>query len=167
MLEILLAGLILGGATMLQSTVIVQTRFLYGAADLVLLTLLGWTLHKNAVSRYRWGTIAGLLVGLVSDAPWWLMVAGYVGTVAFADLLVRRVWEIELLTLFTTTFVGSILTGGLVLVYRLVSGVPMPLLQSFNLVLLPSTLINLFLILPVYAVLGEFAKSVYPVEVDE
>jgi rod shape-determining protein MreD len=166
MLPPILAILFLGLATMLQTTIVINLRFLYGAADLVLLTLLGWSLHANVEGRFTWAVVAGLLVGFVSEQPIWLTTAAYVSIMALAEFLQRRIWEIELLTLFTTTLAGSLLIGVLTVGFRLIVGTPLPLAQTFNLVLLPSALLNLLFILPVYAVLGEVAKSFYPVEAD-
>ena len=166
MLPALLAILILGFATMLQSSVVIHLQFLYGAADLVLLTLLGWTLHENVEGRFTWAAIAGVLVGFVSEQPIWLTIGGYLAIIGLADFLQRRVWEIELLTVFTTTLTGSLMLGLLTMGYRLAAGVSLPLAEAFNLILLPSTLLNLLLILPMYALMGELAKSIYPAEVD-
>jgi hypothetical protein len=68
--------------------------------------------------------------------------------------------------MFLVTFVGSILTQGLNLAALLAQGVPLSILDSLNLVVLPATLLNLLLALPIYAIIVDLAQWVYPEEVE-
>lgn len=166
MIELLLAFLLLGSALLLQTTVVIHIQMLYGVADLVLLTLLGWTLHKNVRGQLLWAGIAGLLVGAASHQPAWISVVGYLLIMVFAMFLQNRIWDVELLTLFTTIVTGSFLLQGLTLGFRLFEGTPIPTGEAFRLIILPSVILNILFILPIYGFLGEFTKVLYPLEVE-
>ncbi|MBI3160658.1 MAG: hypothetical protein HYZ26_13755 [Chloroflexi bacterium] len=165
MLPSLLALVSLGAAALLQVTVAAQLTLLHGPADLVLLTLLGWALRRRLPGHWVWGLIAGLLVGFASQLPWWLMLAAYLGAAGLAAFLPRRMWEVAWLNLFTAVLLGTFLVHGLAYVYLWVLRTPIAPVQALNLVILPSLLLNLLLALPVYGLMGEFAKVFYPQEI--
>lgn len=156
--------LLLGLAVILQTTIVGQMPLLYGPADLVLLMLLSWTLHARARGMWQWGLIAGLMVGYASALPIWVPLAGYLAAIGVAYVLQSRVWQAPIMSLVTTTLLGTFIVQGVALAFLILSGVPLDIGQSFNLVMLPSVILNLILALPVYGVMGELTKRLYPAE---
>ena len=107
------------------------------------------------------------MVGFVSAVPMVIPLIGYLIVTAIARLLRRQVvWQTPILSMFLVTFLGSIISQGLVMGALIFNGTPLPLLDSLNLVILPGTLLNLLLALPVYAVISDLAQWVYPEEVE-
>ena len=139
---------------------------LYGAADLVMLVLLAWILQADETTHWRWGILAGLLVGVSSALPFWLPVIGYLLLVALVTLAQRQVWQVPIWMLLISTFIGSFLIYGVEFSYLLITGVSLDLIDVINIVILPSLILNMILVLPVYGLVGELAKLVYPQEVD-
>lgn len=153
-------------AMMVQNTIITRLNMLYGAADLMMLVLLSWVLHTTEGSHWRWGVVVGLLVGVSSAVPFWLPVIGYVVLVVVVDFVQQKIWEVPIWLLLISTFVGSFFIYGIEVVYLWISGVPLDLVEVINIVILPSLVLNMLVVLPVYGLVGEVAKSVYPREVE-
>jgi cell shape-determining protein MreD len=151
---------------MMQNSIVTRLNMLYGAADLMMLVLLAWILQADETTHWRWGILAGLLVGLSSALPFWLPVIGYVILVALVTLAQRKVWQVPIWLLLISAFVGSFLIYGLEFSYLLITGVPLDLVEVINSVILPSLVLNMILVLPVYGLVGELAKLVYPKEVE-
>ncbi len=150
-------------AVILQTTIVRRVTLLYGPADLVLLVLLAWVLHRRTPQTWQWGVVAGLLVGLASNLPWWITAAGYALAVLAAQALQTRVWQVTLLTVFSTALAGTFIVHGLAYLYLFALGTSTSPVQAFNLVLLPAAILNLLLTLPVYAFTGELTKWLTPV----
>lgn len=150
-------------AVILQTTLIVEMNLLHGSADLVLLTLLGWILHENSEGHWQWGVIAGLFVGIASELPIWIAILSYLLVVLVVQLLHSKIWQAPMVILFVSIAISSILVMAVDSIYLLIIGVPLPILDSLNLVVLPSVILNLLFILPIYALIGELVKAVYPV----
>ncbi len=165
MLPAFMGFIALAIATVLQTTLVVRLPLLEGIADLPLLTLLGWALRRRLPGAWAWGVAAGLLVGLATHLPIWLMLATYLAITGLAISLPRRVWDLPILNLFLATLAGTVLLHGLAWVYLWVLGSPIGFGEAFNQVLLPSLLLNFLLALPIYGLMGEFAKLVFPDEV--
>jgi hypothetical protein len=89
-------------------------------------------------------------------------VAGYVTVVVLAYLFQRRVWQAPLLAMFSITFIGTILVSFLSFGVLRFSGVDLPMSDVLGLVILPGVLLNLLLAIPVYAVMRDLARWVYP-----
>lgn len=153
-------------AVILQTTIVTQITMLQGSADLVLLTLVGWVLHEPIETHWRWGVLAGLLVGAASAAPFWIPLIGYLGVVGLVSLLQSRIWQAPILILVASTLVGNFWVYGLELGYLWLSGAAFSFTQALNLVLLPSLVLNSLLVLPVFGFMSELAKLVYPPEVE-
>lgn len=165
-METILAVLLLGAAAILQNTIVSRINLLVGAADLVLLVLLSWALQTSGRNRWRLGLIAGLFVGLSSALPVWTPVVGYVSVIGMVALLSLRIWQAPYWMLFTSTFFGTMIVYGFDIVVLWFSGYPFDLVEMFNIVILPSIILNTLLVLPVYLFVGEFVKMVSPTEVE-
>lgn len=151
---------------MLQTIIVTSLPLLNGFADLVLLVLVAWGLQDRVKHAWIWTVIAGLMVEYVSGLPQFVPLASYLLVMAVARLVRRRVWQTPILAMFLVTFMGSIITQGMALAALLANGTPLSIADSLNLIILPGTLLNLLLALPVYAVLVDLAQWLYPEEVE-
>jgi rod shape-determining protein MreD len=162
----LLAIPILAIVLLLQTIVVSTLPLLSGFADLVLLVLAAWALQERARSAWIWALLAGGMVGVVSAAPMGVPMVGYLLVVAIARLLRRRVWQTPIFSMFLVTFIGSLIMHGLTMGMLIFNGTRLPVTDSINLVVLPGTLLNLLLALPIYAIITDVARWVYPEEVE-
>lgn len=153
-------------AAILQTTIVSQITMLQGSADLVLLTLLSWVLLERSATHWRWGLVAGVLIGGASAVPIWVPVVGYSLVVGFISVLQTRIWQAPILILFLATLFGNFVVYGLELTYVRISGATFNFIEALNLVLLPSLVLNMLLVLPLYGFINGLAKQVYPLEVD-
>jgi hypothetical protein len=146
----------------LQSAIISRVYLLSGSADLPLVMLAAWALQDGVDSAWHWAIATGLLVGFLSGLSWVVPVAGYVTVVVLAYLFQRRVWQAPLLAMFSITFIGTIIVSLLSVGVLRFSGVPLPMNDVLGLVMLPGVLLNMLLAIPVYAVMRDLARWVYP-----
>jgi len=164
---VLLSIPILFFVLMLQTTIVSTLPLLHGYADLILLVLVAWSLQERVQFSWVWSLVAGLMVGYVSALPMFVPVAGYLFVTIACRLLLRRVWQSPILVMFIVTFVGSLVTQFLALIVLIVLGYSnLPIVESVNQIILPGTLFNLLLALPVYAITADMAQWVYPEEVE-
>ena len=146
----------------LQSAVISRVYLLSGIADLPLVMLAAWTLQDGVDSAWHWAIATGLLVGFISGISWVVPVTGYMAVVVLANLIQRRVWQAPLLAMFSITFIGTILVSFLSVGVLSFSEVDLPISDVLGLVMLPGVLLNMLLAIPVYAVMRDLARWVYP-----
>lgn len=158
----LLAIPILIFVLMLQTVIVSSLPLLNGTADLVLLVLAAWSLQDRGRSAWLWTLLAGVMVGVISALPLMVPVIGYLLVTFIARMIRRRVWQTPILAMFVVTFTGSVLYQGLVMGVLIFNGTPLPLLDSLNLVVLPGTLLNLLLALPIHAMVADLAQWVFP-----
>jgi rod shape-determining protein MreD len=150
----------------LQSAVISRIALLHGTADLLLLVVIAWALQKRVETAWHWSVIAGLLISFVSALPIGVAMLGYLLVTGMTLLLRQRVWQVPILAMLVATFLGTLVTQGLALAALILTGDPLPILQAFNLITLPSILLNLLLAIPAYALLGDLAGWLYPEELE-
>lgn len=163
-MRLVLGTLFLALATLLQVTLVYRVTLLQGPANLVLLVMFTWSLQDFDFPDWRWGVIAGLMLSLYSALPLWVLLFSYTLAAATAQFLQQRVWQVRLLTLFASVAIGSLLIDGISLVYLWLSANPINLLDAFNLVLLPSLVLNMILVFPVFALINEVSKLLIPSE---
>lgn len=149
-------------SVMLQSAMISRIYLLSGLADLPMVMLAAWALQDEVDSAWHWAAAFGLMVGFVSGIPWYVPVGGYMIVVALAQLLQKRVWQAPLLAMFSITFLGTIIVNLLSFSVLRISGVIMPLEDVLGLLVLPGVLLNMLLAIPVYAVMRDLSRWVYP-----
>jgi rod shape-determining protein MreD len=147
----------------LQSAVISRVYLLSGSADLPMVMLAAWALQEGVDSSWHWAIATGLLIGFVSGISWVVPVAGYITVVLLAYLFQQRVWQAPLLAMFSITFIGTIIVSLLSFGVLRFTGVNLPMSDVLGLVMLPSVLLNMLLAIPVYAVMRDLARWIYPV----
>jgi len=76
--------------------------------------------------------------------------------------LLVKIWQTPILVLFFLTLLGSLIVMGLDYSYLALIEGNRPLWDTFNLIILPSIVLNLIFILPVYSLIGELTKLFYP-----
>jgi len=162
----LLAVPILGILLMLQTAVLSDIMLLHGTTDLVLVAVIAWALNKRVESAWQWGIIGGLLVTIVSGLPLGVGLIGYPLAVGIAILLRQRVWQIPVLAMFVSTILGTLVLHILTLIALRVTGTPLPMIESLELVTLPSILLNLLAAIPLFAIFSDLADWLYPEEIE-
>jgi len=149
-------------AVLLQSAIVSRITLLSGIADLPLVMLAAWAMQEEVETAWHWAIAAGVLVGFVSGLSWLVPVLSYLFVIALAQVLQRRVWQAPLLAMFSITFLGTIGLSFFSLVVLRFSGIDLPIVDVFGLVTLPGILLNMLLAVPVFAVMRDLARWVYP-----
>ncbi|HLA99226.1 MAG TPA: rod shape-determining protein MreD [Anaerolineales bacterium] len=146
----------------LQSSLFSRIPLLYGTLDLFLLVLAAWALQKRVQTAWQWSIVAGLIFNFVSALPLGAPLIGYGLSTGIALALRRQVWQYPLLAMFAAVFFGTLITHAVSLTALRLVGHPIPVLEAFNLITLPSLLLNLMLAAPAYALIGDLAARLYP-----
>lgn len=147
---------------MLQSAIVSRVYLLSGIADLPLVMLAAWALQDEVKSAWHWALAAGLFVGFVSGIGLLVPVMSYLIVVMIAQLLQRRVWQAPLLAMFLVTFLGTIILYLISFASLRLANVPLSVSDTLGLLTLPGVLLNLLLAIPVYAVMRDLSRWVYP-----
>ncbi len=146
----------------LQSSIVSRVPLLSGIADLPLVILAAWALQEGVDTAYHWAISAGLLVGFVSGIPLLVPLVAYLLVVILARLLQRRVWQAPLLAMFGVTLIGTLFMHIFSLGALRLAGTSLPFVDTLGLLTLPSILLNMLLAIPVYAVMRDLARWMYP-----
>jgi len=149
-------------AVILQSTVIGSIKLLSGIADLPLVMLAAWALQEEVDTAWQWAVATGALVGFLSGMHWLVPVLSYLIVVTLAQAFQRRVWQAPLLAMFSVTFLGTVVLYAISLMVLSLSGISLPLAEVLGQLALPGILLNMVLAIPVYAVMRDVARWVYP-----
>jgi len=165
-MPIIMAIPVLGVALMIQTGIISRINLLSGSADLILAILVTWSIQERVKTAWYWAVIAGLMVGYISGLPWFIPMAGYLLVVGAGRLLHRRVWQAVLLETFVVIFIGTFGTQLLAFAYLILLGGSFQFGDVISLIILPSTLLNLLLVIPVYYLIKDLALWLYPAKVN-
>ena len=149
-------------AVILQTSIVSRIYLLSGIADLPLVMLAAWALQEEVETAWHWAIAAGLLVGFVSALPLLAPVIGYFAVVGLAQIFKGRVWQAPLLAMFSVTFLGSVVASVLSFAVLGLYGVTLPVGDVLGVLTLPSVLLNMLLAIPVYAIMRDLARWVYP-----
>ncbi len=149
---------------MIQIGIISRINLLSGSADLILAILVTWSIQERVKNAWFWGLLAGLMVGYISGLPWFIPMAGYLMVVGVGRLLHRRVWQAVLLETFVVISIGTFGVQLLTVGYLALAGGSFQLGEVISLIILPSTLLNLLLVIPVYYLIKDLALWLYPSE---
>ena len=158
----LIAAPVITLAVILQSSIVSRVTLLSGFADLPLVMLAAWASQEDVDSAWHWALATGALVGFVSGMSWIVPTLSYLVTVALAQALQRRIWRAPLLAMFSVTFLGTIVSSLLSFAALRFSGAALSINEVFGLLTMPIILLNMLLAIPVFAMMRDLARWVYP-----
>ena len=161
-MAILLAIPILGLMVIVQSAVFSQVQLLYGTTDLVLLIVVAWAVQDRVTTAWHWGIIAGVLASLATAVPAIAIIPTYVVIAGVAIYMRRIFWQRPLLAMITATVIATLISQMITVAVLVLNGTPIPLIEAFYLITIPSVLLNLLLAIPIYALIGDLANWLYP-----
>ncbi len=153
---------LLGLVVIAQSAIVGQFSLLAGYADLLLVILAAWALQEGVTTAFHWAFLASVMVSLISHLPWAIYFIGYISVVILALLLQRRVWQVPLLAMVSVTFLGTLFMHLLSFLYLSFSGIPLSFADSMGLVTLPSVLLNMLIAIPLFSMMRDLARWVFP-----
>jgi cell shape-determining protein MreD len=150
--------------SVLQSTAISRITLINGCADLVLISVACWGVREKGYNAFVWALVGGLFTALITAMPFYIPIASYIFVALLAKILFRRIWQSPILMLIIVVFVGTIFQHILSIFYLQVNGVSAGLLTSLQNITLPSLLLNLFFVFPMYVVVSDLRQWVLPGE---
>ncbi|MGB9585840.1 MAG: rod shape-determining protein MreD [Anaerolineales bacterium] len=161
-MSLVLAFPILIGLLMFQIGVINNMPLLHGYSDLVLLAIIAWSLQKKVTTAWQWSLFGGLITTLISAMPLGVYMISYMLVTGIALLMKKIVWRIPFISMLLVTVVGTFIVLGISYIVLRLGNVPLPLGYSMNEIIIPSAILNVILALPIYALISEIAKWLYP-----
>jgi rod shape-determining protein MreD len=149
-------------AAVAQSTILARYHFYGGTLDLVLLIVLGWTLSGDALGGLGWGFVGGLCLDLLSGGPLGATPLGLTLMAYLAGLTEGRFWGSHLLLPLAMALLGTVGFHLTSLVVLTLSGHGLDWGVSLTRIVLPSALLNTFLMWPVFSVMRWVHAQLYP-----
>jgi len=154
-------------AVIIQSAIVSRISLLAGYADLTLVIVIAWSLQDDVTTAWHWAFVAGALTSFITALPWAIPFTAFLAAVFFSMTLQKRIWQAPLIALFSVTFLASLFSHLLSFVYLNVTGASIPFNDAFSLVALPSMLLNLLIAIPVFWLMRDLARWIYPIEEEE
>jgi rod shape-determining protein MreD len=148
----------------LQSAVISRLNVAYGTADIILLVLTAWALQSPDRKVLWWAFIAGIFVSVITAAPFYSVISGYLLAVLLAIFLRSRLWNIPILTMVLVSFIGTLITLLITFVGITITRTSLPFMQSLVSIILPSCALNMFLGIPIFLIIKDLVDWIYPRE---
>lgn len=164
-MSVLAALPILGGLAIFQFAILSRIPLIMGTADVLLLAVIAWSLQEKVKTAWQWSVIGGFLASLGSGLPFGVLIGTYLVITGVALVVRRRVWKRPILAMFLMTFIGTLIVHISSIVIRLLTGVTIPMIEAFNLITLPSLLLNVLLAIPIYLFMTDFANVIYREEI--
>jgi rod shape-determining protein MreD len=150
----------------LQTSIISRLNISFGQADLVMLFILAWCLQDKRRVGVWWAIAGGIMMSFVSAVPWYGYVIGYFMIAIISKILQKRLWNIPVLTMVILSFVGTVIVLVISFVFVSVTQVQLPIRDSLEKVILPSSAINMVLSIPIFIVVRDLVNTVYPTDLE-
>lgn len=142
-----LAVFLLAGIALLQTTLAPQLSFLGGTPQFMLLTVVSWSLLRGGREGVVWGFIGGVMLDLLSGAPFGVMTLPLLLMGFLSGLGEFNVFRANFLLPGLVIVVTTLAYHALVLVLFQVLGQPVAWESAVRHVMLPAVLLNV-LVLP-------------------
>ena len=156
---------LLAVAAVLQASVFSRMLVFGGAPDLVLMLTLSWTLAGEWNGGIGWGMLGGLLLDLLSGAPIGGSSLALIAVAYLAGLTEGRFWRSHFLLPLASVVLATMVFHFILLTVLAVSGYPVAWLTSLAGITLPTLLLNILCMLPIYHALRWLNNFINPAPV--
>jgi cell shape-determining protein MreD len=150
--------------TILQITAVSRIVLINGTADLVLLAVAAWGVRERGKNVFLWAFIGGVLISFTSAMPLFTPIIPYMVIALIARIFQDRLWQAPILSLIIVVFVGTLFQHVFDIILIQIDGINLGFLESVQKVTLPSLLLNFFFLFPVYVLISDIGKWVFPEE---
>ena len=150
--------------TALQSTAISRIQLMSGSADLVLLAVAAWGVREKNYDAYIWALIGGIFMSMITEMPLMIPVISYIFVALLSQLLVGRIWQSPIVMLIVIVIAGTLFQHTISILYLQTTGVNAGFILGMQNITLPSLLLNLFFIFPVYVFISDLRNWIIPEE---
>ena len=146
---------------MLQMVVVNKLPILYGYADIILLVIIVYAMHSGAKNAWFWAILAGLFYGYVSKIPLLIPVIVFSSIILASKYIKSRIWQMPILAYIFLVIMGTFLFQILSLIGLKFNGSAIPIMETINVIVIPSVLLNLIFAVPVYYIFNDFLDVVF------
>ena len=150
--------------TILQITAVSRIVLINGTADLVLLAVAAWGVRERGKNVFLWAFIGGVLISFTSAMPLFTPIIPYMVIALIARIFQDRLWQAPILSLIIVVFAGTLFQHVFDILLIQLDGINLGFLESVQKVTLPSLLLNIFFLFPVYVLISDIGKWVFPEE---
>jgi len=166
MRSLIIAIPLLAFVAILQSAVVSRFRFLNGGFDLMLVVVLAWNLVQRENDGPVWAFLGGLLADALSGGPLGAAAFGLASISLIIALTEGRFYQTNWIVAVLASLAGTIFYHLLYLAVLAVAGRPVSWADALTLTTLPSTIMNLILMLPVYQAAKWLARQLAAPQVE-
>ena len=138
------------GTAVIQSTLIPHLSLGGIKPDIVLLVVISWSLLRGAEEGVVWGLIGGILLDLLSGAPFGVFTIAMAAVSFLTGMGEMNVFRTNIALPLATIFFATIAYNLIFLILLQAMGWPIAWIDGFIRVILPTTLLNTLLMPIVY-----------------
>lgn len=150
-------------AAVINATIMPELRLGNGTADLVFLMVVSWALLADVRDAMLWAVIGGVMQDVLSIAPVGTSALGLVIVAFAADAIFGTVSRRNVLVPLAVAAVGTVVYQMITLfLLRLLGLSAVGIGQGLVYVTVPSTILNVLLILPVFRLMGAVHRRAFP-----
>jgi hypothetical protein len=146
---------------MLQLVVMNKLPLLYGYADIVLLVLIIYAMHPRTENAWFWMILAGFVYGYISKLPFIIPLIVFGIIILSANFIKKRIWQMPILAYLFLVIGGTFFYQIMSLISLKFFGSALPIMESINLIVIPSVLLNLIFSIPIYYIFNDFLDVVF------
>ncbi len=142
----------------LLQTTLLPTVWLF-RVNLVLVAVISWTLLSGALAGTRWASYGGVALGLLSPLPLGAHLLGLALAVLVVSVITEELPRDSGVVISGCVLLGSLVNGVVLALSMRLAGQPISWLRYPFTVLIPETLANLLITMPVFAALQRFRRT--------
>ncbi len=157
---------LLGLIAILQSTLFARLQAFGGTPDLMLLTVVSWSLIAPGVQALVWAFAGGVLLDLLSGGPLGASALGLLLVAYLAGFTQGQLWGGRYLLPLAAALFGTLVYHLVALGFLAAFGRPVEPGLALNTITFPAVFVNLVLVLPVYAMTQLFHDFLTPPELE-
>jgi len=146
----------------IQSSFVPQIRILGGSPDLIMLTVLCWSVDSDLSEGLTWAFVGGIVQDLLSVAPIGASALGLILIVFIVSLLSRGLFRVGPILLSALVVTGTVLHQSVFAFILAATGMPSSYLTTFTYVIVPSAIYNLAAVAFVYFFVRQAQKRLRP-----
>lgn len=144
--------------SVIQSVVVSRVNIMSGSADIILLAIVSLGVTEENRNIFIWALVGGIFISFISAMPAAAVISAYLVVAGITWIVYKGIWQSPILAILLSSFFGTVAKFIIDIIALQFIGISIDFPAIIKMTLAPNLILNLFILFPIYSLMGDLAK---------
>jgi hypothetical protein len=144
--------------SVIQSVAVSRISIMSGSADIILLAIVSLGVTKENRNIFIWALVGGIFISFISAMPAVAVITAYLVVAGITRFVYKGIWQSPILAILLSSFIGTVVKFIIDIIALQFISISIDFPAAIRMTLAPNLILNLFILFPIYSLMGDLSK---------